>query len=330
MIIAEIGQAHEGSLGMAHAYIDALKDSGIHAVKFQMHIASAESSSYEPFRVAFSYEDANRFDYWKRMEFTSEQWMGLKKHCEDLGLIFICSPFSNAAVDVLEQLSVKYYKIGSGEVNNLLLLKKIANTKKPIILSSGLSTWAELDGAVNLFKTNGTELSLMQCTTAYPTLPGDWGLHLMAEMKQRFLVPVGFSDHSGDIFACLAAAALGADLFEFHVVFDKQMFGPDSKASICIQDVKRLTKGIADIQESQKHFIEKENNKKELKSMFGKSLSVNKDMKGGDRLRFEDLEAKKPAGRGIPAAAYEAFLGRTLKHDKPQWDFLYEQDFNPI
>src|SRR6056297_2390453 len=144
-IIAEVGQAHEGSLGIAHSYIDALANTGVHAVKFQTHIADAESSIYEPFRKKFSYEDEKRIDYWRRMEFTPKQWKELKEHCEEKNLEFISSPFSNAAVDLLEDLNVSRYKIGSGEVTNLLILEKIARTGKPIILSSGMSSFDELD-----------------------------------------------------------------------------------------------------------------------------------------------------------------------------------------
>lgn len=113
-LIAEIAQAHEGSLGIAHSYIDALAETGVNAVKFQTHIAEAESSAFEPFRIKFSYEDATRYDYWKRMEFTPAQWDGLREHCDRAGLEFISSPFSLAAVDLLETVGVKRYKIGSG------------------------------------------------------------------------------------------------------------------------------------------------------------------------------------------------------------------------
>ena len=116
--MAEIGQAHEGSLGILHSYIDALSDTGIDAIKFQTHIAEAESSEYEPFRVEFSYEDKTRFDYWKRMEFSLSQWTGIREHCDEVGLEFISSPFSNMAVDWLEEIGVQEYKIGSGEVSN--------------------------------------------------------------------------------------------------------------------------------------------------------------------------------------------------------------------
>ena len=161
-IIAEIGQAHEGSLGIAHSYIDAMAQAGVNAIKFQTHIAEAESSEFEPFRVKFSYEDDSRFDYWKRMEFSEDQWIGLKKHCEDKGMEFLSSPFSCAAVDLLENIGVKRYKIGSGEVNNLLLVKKIINTGKPIILSSGMSSFAELDRTVNFIKQHSNDLSILQ------------------------------------------------------------------------------------------------------------------------------------------------------------------------
>ncbi|MBA2561832.1 MAG: N-acetylneuraminate synthase family protein, partial [Chitinophagaceae bacterium] len=144
-IIAEIGQAHEGSLGIAHSYIDALAETGIDAIKFQTHIAEAESSIYEPFRIKFSYEDNSRVEYWKRMEFTKDQWKGLKQHCEERGLEFLSSPFSNAAVALLEGLGINKFKIGSGEVNNFLLLNQVANTGKDIILSSGMSNYEELD-----------------------------------------------------------------------------------------------------------------------------------------------------------------------------------------
>ncbi len=123
-IIAEIAQAHDGSLGMVHAYIDAVAKTGCDAIKFQTHIAAAESSIQEPFRVKFSKQDKTRFEYWKRMEFTLEQWKEIKQHCDEVGLEFMSSPFSNAAVDLLEEVGVKRYKIGSGEVNNFVLLRE--------------------------------------------------------------------------------------------------------------------------------------------------------------------------------------------------------------
>jgi N,N'-diacetyllegionaminate synthase len=323
-LIAEIGQAHEGSLGIAHSYIDALAGTGVDAVKFQMHIAEAESSSFEPFRVKFSYEDETRYDYWKRMEFTPEQWQGLKEHCEEKGLEFICSPFSLAAVNALEKLKVKRYKIGSGEISNLLMLNHIAETGKEVILSSGMSSYGEIDAAVEVFKKSGNKLSILQCTTSYPTKAEDWGLNVIPALKERFGLPVGFSDHSGDIFACLAATAVGAEILEFHVVFDKQMFGPDAKASLTIAECKKLAEGAKQIYTSLHHPADKDNTQRftELKGMFEKSLAVNKDLPAGHAISLADLESKKPSGQGYPAADYRSVLGKKLRSPLNKWDFL--------
>jgi N,N'-diacetyllegionaminate synthase len=327
MIIAEIAQAHDGSLGILHSYIDALANAGVDAVKFQTHIADAESSAFEPFRVKFSYADATRFDYWKRMEFTPEQWAGIKKHCDDAGVEFISSPFSNAAVDLLENIGVKRYKVGSGEINNLLLLQKIALTQKPVILSSGMSNWQELDEAVHLFTSKNIAVSVLQCISAYPSAPAQWGLNVIAQLKQRYNIPAGYSDHSGDIFACLAAAALGAEIFEFHAVFDKRMFGPDAVASIEIDDIKRLTTGIKQIQQALFSPAEKSSNDMQaMKNIFEKSLAVNQPLPAGTVLQFEHLEAKKPKGHGISASLFSQVLGKKLLNDKAQWSFLTEAD----
>lgn len=329
-IIAEIGQAHEGSLGILHSYIDALAGTGVDAIKFQTHIAEAESSEHEPFRVKFSYEDATRYDYWKRMEFTLEQWKGIKKHCDDVGLEFISSPFSNMAVDWLEQVGVEKYKIGSGEVSNYLMLEKIAKTGKDIILSSGMSSFAELDDTINFLKPFGNKLSVLQCTTKYPTRAEDIGLNVISELKDRYGLPVGLSDHSSTIYPSLAAVSLGAEILEFHVIFDKKMFGPDSKSSLTIDEVKQLVEGVRIIEKSIENKIDKTDNSKfkELKNIFEKSLAVNKDMKAGDVINFDDLEAKKPSGYGISAKEYKKVLGKKINKDMKKWDFLKEEDID--
>jgi N-acetylneuraminate synthase len=329
-IIAEIAQAHEGSLGIAHSYIDVLADIGVDAIKFQTHIAEAESSSQEQFRINFSYEDATRYDYWKRMEFTLEQWAGLKQHCEEKGMEFISSPFSIAAIELLEKLDVKRYKIGSGELANYLMLDAIAKTKKPIILSSGMSDWNELDDTINFLKPYGNELTLLQCTTAYPTPPEKWGLTAIEEMKNRYQLPVGYSDHSADIFACIAAKTLGASILEFHVVFDHNMFGPDAKASLTIKQVKQLVKGVRAIEIGMQsnHLKNDASSFNTLKTMFGKSLAVNKNLPQGHLIDISDLETKKPGDQGIPAKEFQRVIGKQLKHDLKQWSFLREEDLN--
>ena len=328
-IIAEIAQAHEGSLGIAHSYIDALAACNVDAIKFQTHIADAESSEHEMFRVNFSYEDKTRFDYWKRMEFSSEQWSGLAEHCNEKGVEFMSSPFSCAAVDLLESLNVKRYKIGSGELQNYLMLDKIARTGKAIILSSGMSNWQELDEAIAFLKPFGNELSLLQCTTAYPTVAGQWGLDQISEMKKRYRLTTGFSDHSGKSFVGIAAAAIGAEILEFHVVFDKQMFGPDAKASLTIDEVKYLVQSIRELENDRNTNYDKSNADKytALKTMFGKSLAVNKSLEIGHILTINDLESKKPGDKGIPAKDFIQVVGEKLVREMKQWDFLNYSDF---
>ena len=326
--IAEIAQAHDGSLGMLHAYIDAVATTGVQAIKFQMHIAEAESSTHEPFRVQFSYEDASRFDYWKRMEFTLEQWRGIKQHCDEVGLDFICSPFSNAAVDWLQQLDVKAYKIGSGEVTNFLLLDKIIQTRKPMIISSGMSSFEELDQIVAYLKSKSTNFSILQCTTAYPTQPHQYGLNLISELKARYNIRVGFSDHSAKIATGIAAVAMGAEILEFHVVFDRGLFGPDAIASLTITETKQLVEGATMIFQAQSQPIDKNNTAPftTLKTIFEKSLAVNKNLTQGHTITFEDLDGKKPTGYGISARNYKTVIGKQLLKDKMQWDFLNEDD----
>lgn len=327
-LIAEIAQAHEGSLGILHSYIDAVSKTGVQAIKFQMHIAEAESSIYEPFRVKFSKEDDTRFDYWKRMEFSLEQWKEIKKHCDDVGLDFICSPFSNLAVDWLEEIGVHTYKIGSGEVNNLLLLEKICATRKPIIISSGMSSFDELDKTVDFLKNKSVDFSILQCTTAYPTKPEQYGLNVINELKKRYNVSVGFSDHSAKVSTGIAAVALGAEILEFHVVFHREIFGPDAIASLTIEETKQLVETVNDIQSAIDNPIDKNNNNQfdELKSIFEKSLAINKNLPENHIITFDDLESKKPKGYGISATDFQKVIGKKLNKEKSKWDFLTEED----
>ena len=323
-IISEIGQAHNGSFEKALEYIDALSGTDIDAIKFQTHIAAAESSVHEPFRIKFSKQDATRFDYWKRMEFTKAQWKDIKARCEKVGLEFMSSPFSNAAVDLLEEIGVKRYKVGSGEVNNFLLLEKMAQTGKPIIVSSGLSSFEELDKTVAFLKKKKVNYSILQCTTSYPTQPSQFGLNVISELKERYQVPIGFSDHSADPATCVAAAALGAEIIEFHAVFSRSDFGPDATSSIEISEITKMAQSIRAIATSLQHPIDKNDNSAftDLKQIFEKSLAVNKDLQKGHILSFEDLEAKKPKGFGIDAAQFQSILGKQLTKELSKWDFL--------
>lgn len=314
LVVAEVAQAHDGSLGMAHAFIDAVADAGADAVKFQTHIAHAESTPAEPWRVAFSPQDASRYDYWKRMEFSEEQWCGLKRHAQERGLLFLSSPFSIEAFELLRRVGVPAWKIASGELINTPLLERIADTELPALLSSGMSTLAELDAAVQLLRGRGVPLAVLQCTSMYPTPPEHVGLNLLATLRERYRCAVGFSDHSGELVAGLAAAALGADLLEVHVTFNKQMFGPDVGASLTLDDLRRLVDGVRFLDRARGAPVDKDALAATLapvRGIFLRSVVARVDLAAGTVLRPEHLIAKKP-GTGIPAARLPELVGRRL------------------
>jgi N-acetylneuraminate synthase len=328
LIIAEVAQAHDGSLGMAHAYIDAIADMGADAVKFQTHIAHAESSEDEPWRVKFSLQDITRYDYWKRMEFTEDQWVGLKQHADDRGLLFLSSPFSFEAVELLERVGVWAWKVASGEVSNLPLLKRMTISRLPMILSSGMSSISELDEAAKLILGQNLPLTVLQCTTAYPCPPERVGLNMLAVFKDRYNCAVGLSDHSGTIYPGLAAATLGAKMIEVHVTFDKQMFGPDVKASITIQELGQLVKGIDFLDQMLNNPVDKDTLSVEfspLRQMFTKSVVASSDLPAGTILQPHHLKFKKP-GTGIPAKDIDSVLGRQLKRSIKTGQRLSSED----
>ena len=329
--IAEVGLAHDGSLGIAHSYIEALAKTGVNAVKFQMHIAEHESSEFEKFRINFSYEDKSRYDYWKRTSFTFEQWKSIKKHCDDLSLELIISPFSIEACNWMNKLGVKIYKIGSGEMNNYLMLDFINKTAEKVILSSGLSNYNDIKESLKrLTKIETQKISLLQCTTSYPTNPETWGLNNIKKFKKNYKeIKIGYSDHSGEIYSSLAAISLGAEIVEFHVVFDKNMFGPDSTSSLTINEVKNLVEGGNKISEALSFQIDKDKTLDlNLKNIFGKSLSINKSIKKGHKIEVSDLESKKPAKMGIPSSEYEKVLNKTVNKNLKSGDFLKQEDLN--
>jgi N,N'-diacetyllegionaminate synthase len=315
-VIAEIAQAHDGSLGTAHAYIDAVARAGAQAIKFQTHIAQAESTPGEPFRVKFSRQDATRYDYWKRMEFTPAQWAGLAEHAREQQLVFLSSAFSPQAVDLLAEpgIDMAAWKVGSGEVTNLPLLERMARTKRPVLLSSGLSDWADLDRAAAVVRDAGAPVAIFQCTTAYPCPPEKVGLNVLAELRARYACPVGLSDHSGTIWPGVAAATLGAELLELHVTFSKEAFGPDVPASVTLPELAQLVDGIRFVGKMNANPVDKAamaGELAELKTIFGKSVVVAHDLPAGHVLGEADLAFKKP-GTGIPAARWREVVGKKL------------------
>lgn len=328
-IIAEVGQAHDGSLGILHSYIDVAAKIGVDAVKFQTHIAEAESSQFEPFRVNFSYVDKTRFDYWERVSFDKEQWREIKDHCDEVGVEFMSSPFSVAAVDLLSDIGMNKFKIGSGEVTNLLMLDAICSSRGDVLLSSGMSSFNELDKAVEKIRSSGNNLSVLQCTSKYPTLPKDVGLNMLNTLAARYQVPVGLSDHSGTIYPSIAAVALGATVVEAHIVFDKQMFGPDSTSSLTVAEFAQMVEGVRNVSEMLSNPLDKKSSDFEsMKGIFEKSLSVNKTLEKGAVIKLDDLESKKPKGMGISSADYLNVVGKKVNKKLEKWDFIKEGDLS--
>lgn len=315
-IIGEVGQAHDGSLGTAHAYIDAIADAGAQAVKFQTHIAAEESTPGEPWRIRFSPQDETRYDYWRRMEFTPEQWHGLRQHCRERGVAFLSSPFSMAAVELLATVGVAGWKVASGEVSNLPMLRRMAASGLPMLLSSGLSDLAELDAAVETIRQARAPLAVLQCTTSYPCPPEAIGLNLLEAYRRRYGCAVGLSDHSATIYAGLAAATLGAQVVEVHVTLSRQCFGPDVRASLLPDELRQLVQGTAFIERMARHPAEKETlapGVLELRRLFTKSIVLRDDLPAGTVLEERHLALKKP-GSGLPARRLEEVVGRRLIH----------------
>lgn len=315
LIIAEAGSVHDGSFGNACALADMAAATGADVVKFQTHIASAETLRDAPMPPLFRGEP--RFEYFERTGFSFEQWKKLKQHCADRGVRFLSSPFSEQAVDLLERVGADLYKVPSGEVSNTFLLERLAKTGKPVLLSSGMSNWAELDAAVGILRAS-PRLVVLQCSSSYPCPPDRVGLNVLMDMQRRYGVEIGLSDHTLGSGAAFAAAALGASVIEKHVTFSKLMYGSDARHSMEPEQFRAFCEGLKEIWNMLDHPVDKDdlNPYREMKTVFEKSLVSSAALPEGHVLTREDLAAKKP-GDGIPVADYRKLVGRRLVRKVP-------------
>lgn len=323
-----MGQAHDGSLGTAHAFIDSLSDTGVDAVKFQTHIATAETTPHEPWRVRFSTQDKTRYDYWKRMEFSENQWFELKKHADDLNLKFLSSPFSLEAVELLKKVGVHAWKIASGEVVNQEMLDSIAETKQDVYLSTGMSTIDEIDKSVKKLKSKGLPLTVLQCTSTYPTPAEKIGLNMISFFRERYESNVGLSDHSGKIYTGLAAATLGIDVLEVHVTLSKDMFGPDISSSISVDELSQLVEGVRFIEYVLAQNVDKDiiaNELKPMRNLFTKSIVYRKNIEKNTIIKRKDVCFKKP-GTGVDPSRISEIIGKSLKRSVNVDDLLSLED----
>jgi len=314
LVIGEVALTHDGSLGVAHAFVDAIANAGADAVKFQTHIAAAESTPAEPFRVKFSRQDKTRYDYWKRMEFTQEGWRGLADHARERGMLFLSSPFSIQAVELLDRIGMPLWKIASGETSNAALLERILDTGKPVLLSTGMSPIYEVDEAVARVRARNVDVGVFQCTTAYPCPPEKVGLNLIPFYRERYGCWIGLSDHSATIYPGLAAVTLGIDMLEVHVTLSREMFGPDVVASVTTQELRQLVDGIRFIERMKAHPLDKDASAKEtapLRKLFTRSLVASADLPAGTVIAREHLVIKKP-GTGLAPDRLDEIIGRRL------------------
>lgn len=321
-VIAEAGMNHDGELERAIRLANAAAEAGADAVKFQLHDAAAETTRDAPAPPYF--QDESRWEYFERTAFTDEQWAALKQACEERGIEFLCSVFSLEALDRLERLGVARYKIGSGEVTNLALVRAAGETGKPVLVSSGMSSWAELDAAV---KAAGPNVVVLQCTSAYPTPPEQVGLNVLGELRDRYGRPVGFSDHTRGTAAALAAVALGAEVVEKHLTLSRGDYGPDAAMGLEPDELHALVREIRDLETMLASPVDKDDVAPfdEMKRVFEKSVVAVEPIPAGTTLEAPMLAAKKP-GTGIPAARLPELVGRRARNDIAADSVLTEAD----
>lgn len=330
-IIAEAGVNHNGSLDLAMRLVDAAKASGADAVKFQTFRAdllatrSAHKAAYQE-RTTASTE--SQFEMLQRLELDTTAHRSLIDHCRKIGIQFLSSPFDMASADLLEEMDVPLFKVPSGEITNLPFLQHIASKKRPVILSTGMSTLGEVEEAVQVMTGAGApNVTLLHCVTEYPAPYAEVNLRAMQTLRSAFGLPVGYSDHTPGIDIAIAAVALGADVIEKHFTLDRSLPGPDHKASLEPAELQQMVDAIRHVEIALGTGI-KAPAPCELSniSVARKSVVAARPLPVGHRLTKEDLEIKRP-GNGLAPKLLPALIGRTLRAEVAKdglirWDHL--------
>jgi len=302
-IIAEAGVNHNGSLDIAKKLVDEAKKSGADCIKFQTFIAeniiskNAKQAKYQTKNIG---KEQSQLEMIKKLELSFEDFKQLNNYCIEKNIDFLSTAFDLESIDFLESLGMNTWKIPSGEITNLPYLIKIAKLKKKVILSTGMSTMQEIEDAVNIFKKYGTnDITILHCTTQYPTLFEDVNLNAMLSIKEKFGYDVGYSDHTKGIEVPIAAVALGATVIEKHFTLDNNMIGPDHKASLQPDELKKMVESIRNIElslgDGRKVVA---NSEKENMSIARKSIVAKKSIRKGQLLSEENITVKRP-GDGI-------------------------------
>ncbi len=323
-IIAEVGSVHDGSFGNACKLVELVARCGADVVKFQTHVAEAETLKDAPAPSYFKAEP--RFAYFRRTAFTVDQWRELANVARANGLLFSSSPFAIEAVEILELAGIDVYKIASGEVTNVPLLERIAGTKHPVVLSSGMSDWAELDRAVEVLRPCG-DLVVMQCTSAYPCPVERAGVNVIDDIARRYGVPTGFSDHTQSLASAITAIAHGATVVEKHITFSRHMYGSDAQFAAEPDEFRRYCSELRDAWRIIDHPVDKSDlaGVREMKQVFEKSIVTAAAVRSGQVLSRDVLAFKKP-GTGIRADRVDTVVGKRAARDLPADHMLSEQD----
>tara|TARA_R110002072_G_scaffold1989_2_gene16436 strand:- start:156501 stop:157520 length:1020 start_codon:yes stop_codon:yes gene_type:complete len=327
LIIAEAGVNHNGSLENAKKLIDIAAEAGADYVKFQTFKAEAIASKYAEkanYQIDSTGEGESQLSMLKRLELDIDSHRELIKYSEERNIKFLSTAFDLESADELLNLGIDVFKIPSGEITNLPYLRKIASFQKNTILSTGMSSLDEVRAAVNVLLDNGVRkenLTVLHCNTEYPTPFEDVNLNAMQTIKNELGIKIGYSDHTEGVCVSVCAVALGANVIEKHFTIDKNMEGPDHRASLNPEELKRLVKEIRIIEKSLGSF-EKTPSPSEKKNIVNvrKSIVASRSIKKGEELREENLTAKRPAS-GISPMDWDIVIGTKATKD-------YEEDEN--
>jgi sialic acid synthase SpsE len=310
-IIAEAGINHDGNIARAHELIESAAKAGADCIKFHTHLASDEMLNVDD---TASYLNESQYQLIKRVELSFENHIELKEHAEKNNMIFLSTPFSREAVDLLEHVNVQAYKVGSGELTNLPLLEHIIARKKPLIVSTGMSSFQEVASTVDFLKDNNASFALMQCNSRYPTPPSEVHLGVISRYLQEFNVPVGLSDHSAVNYTVFAAVSLGICIVEKHFTVSRKWPGPDQTSSLEPGELNELVQGIRDIEMSLDDSKIVHQDEVALQELFRASVVTLKPITRG-KVISEDMVWVKRPGYGIPASRLREVIGRKTKCD---------------
>lgn len=322
LIIAEIGVNHNGNINTAKKMIEVAKECGADIVKFQTFNTDALTSKFAKmaeYQKKNMGEEKSQKDMLKSLALSYDDFRELADYCKKVGIMFLSTPFDIGSVYFLDSLQ-DIWKIPSGEITNYPYLVEIAKTKKKIILSTGMCTIDEVEEALKVLKTNGaTDITLLHCTTDYPAPLESVNLKAMLTLKEKFACPVGYSDHTKGIEVSVAAVAMGAEVIEKHFTLDRNMPGPDHKASLEPNELKELVDAIRNVEKAIG-----DGNKKPTESelqnrnVARKSIVALKAIKKGELLSEDNLTTKRP-GNGISPMRWNEIIGTSAKRD-------YEED----